>query len=53
MAIRHFPLDSVLDGEKGGIPVADSATFRVHLHAHWRQSKVAKHFSAWSLFQAR
>ena len=39
----------VLDGEKQEVPVADRAICQDCLHAHYGKSKVAKHFSVWSL----
>ena len=52
MAMRHLRLDSVLDGEKEEVPVADRAISRDRLHAHYGKPKVAKHFAVWSLISS-
>ena len=45
MAMQHLHLDSVLDVEKEGIPVANKMISRYRLYAHHDKSKVAKYFA--------
>ena len=52
MAMRHLFLDYVLAGDKEVIPVADRTISRDRLHAHYGNSKVAKHFAVWSLISS-
>ena len=52
MAMRHLRLDSVLAGDKEEIPVADRTISRNLLPVHYGSSKVAKHFSVWSLISS-
>ena len=52
MAVRHLRLDSALASDKEGIPVADRTISRDRLHAHYGNSKVAKHFVMWSLISS-
>ena len=49
MVMWHFHLHSVLDDEKEEIYVADRAIFCDRLHAHYNQTRKAKHFAVWSL----
>ena len=43
VAMRHLHLDSVLDGEKDEVPVANRTLSRDRLHAHYSKSKLAKY----------
>ena len=49
MAMRHLHLDSMLACGKKDISVTDKTISRDCFHAHHGNSKVAKHFTTWSL----
>ena len=49
MVMRHFSLDYALDGEKRKILFADKTIGREYLHAHYGQTKIAKHIAVWRL----
>ena len=49
MTMRHFRLDSVLAGDNEKIPVTHRTISRDRLHAHYGNSKIARHFAVWSL----
>ena len=52
MAMRHLRLGYVFFGDKKEVPVADRMTSCDRLNAHHGNSKVAKHFSVWSLLSS-